>query len=348
MKKYNPWKVDSVEAFRYLKCPECDFETQETLDFKNHAIKNHPMSKFGLFRPDVYECEICEYSCKTLPKFKAHILAKHGFPCTECEKSFITELCLQKHFISVHKEVHEEKEDISTVHEVKKGHQCPECGKSFVSKRALKNHIKMIHKKNQPIKCSICGYSSKNLPEFKAHISAKHGYNRYPCTECEKCFISELRLQKHFISVHKEVHEEKEDISIVQKVKKVHQCPECGKSFVSKRALNNHIKMIHKKNKPIKCSICGYSCKNLPELKAHISAKHGYNGYPCTECEKSFISELHLQKHFISVHKEVHEEKEDISIVHMVKKVHQCPECGKSFGFKHTMDNHIRMVHKKK
>ena len=40
----NPWKVDTVQAFLCLKCPQCDFYTKEDHNFKDHAICNHPMS----------------------------------------------------------------------------------------------------------------------------------------------------------------------------------------------------------------------------------------------------------------------------------------------------------------
>ena len=44
----NPWKVESIEAFYFLKCPECMFLTQKDNSFYRHAIENHPMS-FLLF-----------------------------------------------------------------------------------------------------------------------------------------------------------------------------------------------------------------------------------------------------------------------------------------------------------
>ena len=40
----NPWNVDSVNAFYFLKCPECIFDTQEEYSFRDHAIENHPLS----------------------------------------------------------------------------------------------------------------------------------------------------------------------------------------------------------------------------------------------------------------------------------------------------------------
>ena len=44
----NPWQVDSIEVFYYLKCPECKFDTQEEVIFQDHAVANHPLS-FILF-----------------------------------------------------------------------------------------------------------------------------------------------------------------------------------------------------------------------------------------------------------------------------------------------------------
>ena len=40
----NPWKVDSIWAFTYLHCPECEFNTRESNNFQDHAVENHPLS----------------------------------------------------------------------------------------------------------------------------------------------------------------------------------------------------------------------------------------------------------------------------------------------------------------
>ena len=34
----NPWHVDSVQAFLYLKCPECTFDTKKGDTFRDHAL----------------------------------------------------------------------------------------------------------------------------------------------------------------------------------------------------------------------------------------------------------------------------------------------------------------------
>ena len=40
----NPWQVDNIQEFYFLKCPECDFMHKEESDFQNHAVENHPLS----------------------------------------------------------------------------------------------------------------------------------------------------------------------------------------------------------------------------------------------------------------------------------------------------------------
>ena len=40
----NPWEVDSIREFYFLKCPECDFTHKEENFFQNHAIDSHPLS----------------------------------------------------------------------------------------------------------------------------------------------------------------------------------------------------------------------------------------------------------------------------------------------------------------
>ena len=41
---FNPWQVESLKEFAYLKCPECPFDCKEDALFKDHALENHPMS----------------------------------------------------------------------------------------------------------------------------------------------------------------------------------------------------------------------------------------------------------------------------------------------------------------
>ena len=44
MTNQNPWQVDSIQDFWFLRCPECSFDTKEEEHFRVHAIENHPES----------------------------------------------------------------------------------------------------------------------------------------------------------------------------------------------------------------------------------------------------------------------------------------------------------------
>ena len=57
MTTYNPWNVDSIQDFSFLKCPECPFDAKQEDIFQNHAIENHPLS-FVLFGGEPLKVEI--------------------------------------------------------------------------------------------------------------------------------------------------------------------------------------------------------------------------------------------------------------------------------------------------
>ena len=42
---FNPWHVESIEAFNFYCCPECVYRVQEEFAFQAHAIQNHAQSK---------------------------------------------------------------------------------------------------------------------------------------------------------------------------------------------------------------------------------------------------------------------------------------------------------------
>ena len=58
----NPWNVDSIEAFTFLKCPECLFDTKEDEVFLEHAFENHPMSSVFFGKRLKKEVESEEYN----------------------------------------------------------------------------------------------------------------------------------------------------------------------------------------------------------------------------------------------------------------------------------------------
>ena len=65
----NPWQVESIQAFYWLKCPECPFDTKEENHFEIHASKNHPLSYVYFGQKHKNELETCSATIKEEPIF---------------------------------------------------------------------------------------------------------------------------------------------------------------------------------------------------------------------------------------------------------------------------------------
>ena len=123
----NPWNVDSIEAFTFLKCPECNFDTEENDKFRDHALENHPMS-FVFFHDKLKEepfdvkMELLEDTVENEEKYMGNTYEKWNLdplsmdakenilPATEnlnscsfCQNSFQGKKDLQKHVLTTHK-----------------------------------------------------------------------------------------------------------------------------------------------------------------------------------------------------------------------------------------------------
>ena len=67
----NPWNVDSIEAFTFLKCPECIFDTKLEESFLEHAFENHPMSSIFFdkrLNQEVERDDVDEQNCDETKK----------------------------------------------------------------------------------------------------------------------------------------------------------------------------------------------------------------------------------------------------------------------------------------
>ena len=75
----NPWKVDSLEAFACLKCPECTYFSKEEINFKTHAIQSHPLS-FVFFEQSESQVVIASEENSTLGNISGKELSKQSIP----------------------------------------------------------------------------------------------------------------------------------------------------------------------------------------------------------------------------------------------------------------------------
>ena len=153
----NPWHVDSVQAFTFLKCPECIFDTKEEAVFQDHAVENHPLS-FVLFSKKLKEEEFDENSeyidyepdnteniC--LSPISSNVIEIKEEPpeartrlndilvsCEICNEQFSKKRDLSSHYAAVHEGIQSEAG--------KKLFKCPKCDVKYPSKAKVRYHIK--------------------------------------------------------------------------------------------------------------------------------------------------------------------------------------------------------------
>ena len=259
----NPWIVDSIQEFYYLKCPECDFLNKEVSDFQDHAVDNHPLSvaffgdsdmtieNIGIF-DDCDEVNEVNESNDILYTVKEEIF----------ETSDDQEICEQ--IFPIKSEVKLEAIDdvvdyqiSSEEHEFQnsEGAQMAEIWKNATVHKGQKTSIAKQRKKK--FKCSNCDACFVRMDRLKKHIVTKHGYeglNKFKCTICEEGFTLKQNLKKHIASVHDTQH-------------KPFKCSICEASFTQKKSMQVHIATVHEGQKSFHCSICDASFTRRESLK---------------------------------------------------------------------------------
>jgi uncharacterized Zn-finger protein len=210
----NPWQVDSIQEFSFLKCPECAFDSKEEDTFENHAIENHPLS-FILFVKSVKEeCfeDPLQIKEENLYDNIASKKRKISQSSAQSEGIDITSIKIDSDLV--------EQDPIDDIivrdqeqHEVKnhekpakpESYKCSGCKKTFPLIAHLNRHIKCVH---------------------KSFEKPKKTYN---CAMCNKCFSYPSLLNRHM----KQVHESSTN------------CLICDKNFSFPSQLKNHMAKKH-------------------------------------------------------------------------------------------------------
>ena len=204
----NPWNVDSVNAFYFLKCPECIFDTQEEYTFRDHAVENHPLS-FVLFGKQSDEDEFdTSFESPNYDHEQSNVVKKFD----------INEDINNSQLFQIKKESPEtdsiSSHDLFSCMEQKlevdgklqseiKLFPCSQCENSFSNKSDLKFHIRTVHKHV----CSLCGKSFPRPGKLKLHVSAVHEKSKpFGCSVCDYTCATKSALTEHVSNVHEKSH----------------------------------------------------------------------------------------------------------------------------------------------
>ena len=232
----NPWLVESVHSFLYLKCPECVFSTKYENEemFQYHALEIHPLSNvlFGDMVKvdpiaienqilDSIKIENCDEYEEYDNSYNNEITPEISFskPVLELKVEFSKEGDENNVFVKDEHYTAQEKEQLKgsgfnklehlySFQALEKKHgpfkrenghiHCSYCSKSFEGPGKLKEHIVAAHEGKKPYSCTLCEKSYGLKSSLRTHIGNAHGDSkRHKCSSCEKEFANRASLKRH-------------------------------------------------------------------------------------------------------------------------------------------------------
>ena len=171
---------------------------------------------------------------------------KKAYICEKCPETFEAQKDLYRHKIS-----HLER----TV-------PCNQCDLKFKTIGSMQAHMNRRHGQGQV--CPKCGgvfkWFKRHLKESKCGIGENANLVKYPCSLCEKTFVSKLGLKAHKKHIHEKI--------------KNQVCHSCDYRTYSRSNLAMHVESQHEGKKLVKknCPLC----KMKPMwLEAHMASYHG-------------------------------------------------------------------------
>ena len=223
-----------------LTCNLCDFTAHHRFQMKTHMQKVHDQIYFKNYSGDV---TLTKVATREIPPPQS----LRPYSCCICGEEIVKGESM-KH----KKEKHLEELKLGFYH-------CVVCEKVFHSLHSISSHF-LTHFKTT--KCPICSTIFRNYgKEYREHIKTVHCGIKH--THCEECNVI---LGRHSGTDHfRKVHENK----------RRHLCSTCGRGFKTRHALHIH-NMIHTGEKPIRCKICSYRCRQKTALDWHITKRHPY------------------------------------------------------------------------
>ena len=187
---FNPWEVESIQAFSYFRCPECTFDSKEDTLFQDHAISNHPLS-FVLFgsrskiedfkiKDEMFETSLIEEKNEGYREFKTLTFDKSEIIVEKVHANGDYEFA--EHSI-------EENEGLESEPITKKQLK----SKRYREKLSLTSTVRVCPQPN-------CDFSTKSLQNYNYHIDTRHPETvekKFFCDQCNKGFASESTIKMH-------------------------------------------------------------------------------------------------------------------------------------------------------
>jgi hypothetical protein len=212
-------------------------------------------------------CPACDYSTKSLTKFKMHV-RKHTPPPPSS------------------------KESVS----VKRGpFICDVCGKEF-SKRTNKAwHVKTVHKKELKFICDLCAKPFRDNCDLRRHRARCRNWN---CEYCGKVLGVRQSMKRHVVAC-------KLNPAVQEKTPASFPCLalDCNKVFSVKKQMQVHYRCVHEQC-GWQCQRCGQTYRWQASLARHNCLFLPAKSFECKQegCERKYKSRRAMLLHYKTSH----------------------------------------------
>ena len=227
----NPWQVESIQAFSIFQCPECLFETEEEIQFENHATENHSLS-FVLFgkksksnSTQVFEKNEFEHDDSSDITIKEELKIDTNDALTNEISSNNYPIVL-----GINSKIKTERIETNLGSE------------DYHSEQNSKTiDLKTIH-------------SDVIVPKIKEELNENSGNDKNnPLGECQ----NHLRvIGQNLVVVNPGLKETNNPLKTENKENKAHQCHICNRIFPDQCLTQNHMQSVHERVKLFECDIC--------------------------------------------------------------------------------------------
>ena len=247
---------------------------------------------------------------------KMELAKDSGHFCSQCGKSFTSNVILKNHIKLVHDKIRE--------------HFCEICAKAFGTTNDLNVH-RRTHTGEKNFPCHICGQSYSTKQYLQIHTRQHTGEKPHCCETCGKSFADPSALKNH-----QKQHQIQEPVS----------CEVCGKTFKVKKNLKRHM-MIHNSGGIMIDAAKADSGKRIysNEFKMEVLRKVQEIGLSATAKLVRFPSII-LLAIFLCSFCQVNIQYNTISNwVNIAKGGHDCHFCGRTYPWKAALERHIKQQH---
>ncbi|KAK8764588.1 hypothetical protein V5799_032806 [Amblyomma americanum] len=217
---------------------------------------------------------------------------------------------------------------------------CPICSKVLSSKSSLERHRLFAHLDSNAKQCSLCfevlpDDSSLDRHRLQVHPQASTVLRKAKTvkpgakakTVKPESKGKTVKPESKAKTIQPEAKTVQPKAKTVYRAAKVFVCSICSVELSSKSNLERHHYSAHTGVSPWKCTACSTTLPSWSSLARHRRIAHGET-WECPICSKVLSCKSSLDRH----HQLVHTERQPL----------KCPHCHKTFGWKQTLDEHIR------